>query len=203
MMFFNGDFKQLGQCDISVLKAQLGNFDESLWYENKTRQNTYSVHQKTQTINLIFDEDFRHESPTLLPRYEQLRQALTPIESLLNRYYSRPLKLKRLAARYGKPYIIRAIIVRLSPSSTISEHQDHGSSLSRCHRIHIPLQTNENVLFSVGNSTANLKEGEVWEINNRNVHSVNNQSEQYRIHLIVDYVIPGEKVFDLEEVLIA
>ena len=202
-MFFNGDFKQLGQCDINALKSQIESFDESLWDEDKTRQNTYSVHKKTQTINLIFDEDLRHENPTALPKYYQLEEYLIPIESLIKAYYARSLKLKRLASRYGEPYFIRAILVRLAPKSSISKHQDHGESLSRCHRIHIPIQTTEQVQFSVGETTTNIKEGEVWEINNRNIHSVLNQSEHYRIHLIVDYVIPGEKVFDLENVLIA
>ena len=202
-MFFNGNFRKLGECDISLLKSQLSQFDEALWDEDTTRQNSYSVHKKTQTINLIFDDDLRHENPTLLPKYQQLKKVLAPIEALIKSYYARSLKLKRLASRYGEPYFIRAILVSLSPNSDISKHQDHGESLSRCHRIHIPLQTSEQVYFSVGDDTTHIKEGEIWEINNRNIHSVSNQSNDKRIHLIVDYVIPGEKVFDLENVLIA
>ena len=30
-------------------------------------------------------------------------------------------------------------------------------------------------------------EGEVWEINNAQPHSVNNEGLQWRLHLIVDY----------------
>jgi quercetin dioxygenase-like cupin family protein len=50
------------------------------------------------------------------------------------------------------------------------------------------LITNKDILFTVGNTTKNLKEGEIWEINNQNLHSVQNNSKEERIHLIIDYL---------------
>ena len=55
------------------------------------------------------------------------------------------------------------------------------------HRTHIPITTNKSIKFMVGNEVKNLKEGEVWEINNADTHAVNNESDKDRVHLIVDY----------------
>jgi hypothetical protein len=48
-----------------------------------------------------------------------------------------------------------------------------------------------------------MRAGEMWEINNRRVHSVSNQGRDARVHLIIDYVQPGETIFDAEGVLTA
>ena len=58
----------------------------------------------------------------------------------------------------------------------------------KCHRIHVPIITNDEVVFSVGGEELNMREGEMWEINNATLHAVENRSEQDRIHLIVDWV---------------
>ena len=60
-------------------------------------------------------------------------------------------------------------------------------SLMLVHRTHIPIITNPYVTFYVGNETKQMIEGEVWEINNAQYHSVNNEGLDWRLHLIVDY----------------
>ena len=55
------------------------------------------------------------------------------------------------------------------------------------HRTHIPIITNEFVTFYVGNESKKMLEGEVWEINNAQYHSVTNEGLDCRLHLIVDY----------------
>ena len=64
---------------------------------------------------------------------------------------------------------------------------DNGESLVNCKRTHIPIITNDLVTFTIGGETKQLKEGEIWEINNINEHSVDNNSNENRIHLILDY----------------
>ncbi len=53
--------------------------------------------------------------------------------------------------------------------------------------------TNDQVLFTVGSQTINMEEGTLYEINNRRKHSVTNRGATDRVHLIVDFVLPGEK----------
>lgn len=68
--------------------------------------------------------------------------------------------------------------------------------MMRSHHVHIPIISNADVLFHVGDTSITMQEGEMWEINNRREHAVENQGAIDRVHLILDYVIPGEKVRD-------
>jgi hypothetical protein len=48
--------------------------------------------------------------------------------------------------------------------------------------------TNEKCIFEVDNEEINMKMGEIWEIDNFNKeHSVVNNGDMDRIHLIVDW----------------
>ena len=66
------------------------------------------------------------------------------------------------------------------------------------HRVHCPLTTNEMCEFHVGESSRFLEPGEIVEINNRRMHAVVNSGAQKRVHLIVDYYVPGERVVDID-----
>jgi len=44
-----------------------------------------------------------------------------------------------------------------------------------------------DVTFFVGGESRKMGEGEIWEINNANVHAVTNKSDLARVHLIVDW----------------
>ncbi len=84
-------------------------------------------------------------------------------------------------------YYIRILFAMLKANSKITVHRDHGSSLVENHRIHIPIVTNDDVIFGVGGEKRNLKEGEIVEIDNSTDHWVVNKSSEERIHLIVDW----------------
>jgi hypothetical protein len=85
---------------------------------------------------------------------------------------------------------MRALLVKLTAGESIRPHVDIvGFSLVICRRIHIPIQTNKDCFFTVGDDKRNLKLGELWEINNdKQRHSVDNFGETDRIHLIVDWI---------------
>jgi aspartyl/asparaginyl beta-hydroxylase (cupin superfamily) len=58
-----------------------------------------------------------------------------------------------------------------------------------CNRVHIPIITNKDVFFKIEDQIKQLKEGEMWEINNsERLHSVENNSNKDRIHLIIDWI---------------
>ncbi|RME98570.1 MAG: hypothetical protein D6773_14225, partial [Alphaproteobacteria bacterium] len=110
---------------------------------------------------------------------------------------------RRVIDRHGPGYFIRMILTRLQPRASITPHVDDGYSLKRCHRIHVPVLTTPDCTFTVGATTMNMRAGEMWEINNRAIHAVDNASDAPRVHLIMDYVQPGETVFDVEGPLTA
>jgi len=194
-MNFRGDFLSLGRCDVTSLRRQVLELTEQDWSANDVRQRRFAVHRDTQSVHLIFDEDFRHSDPTYRPAFNLLEPALTPLLSHIARQF-RPAGARALLKRNKtapQGYFVRALLARLRPGGSIPEHLDRNFSLTHCHRVHVPLLTNDQVRFSVGASTRTLQEGEIWEINNRRGHSVVNGGREPRIHLIVDWVRPGER----------
>lgn len=170
------NFKYIGKIKVDSFKNKIDKFNNNLWNSFTFRQETFEVHKETKTIPLIFDTDFRLNDPTYLDEYEIFKNEFKIIKN-------------RLTKIYGKGSIIRAILVSLKSNSKIDKHIDTGKSLSICHRVHIPIITNKDVLFDIDNEIKNLKEGEMWEINNsEKPHSVINNSNIDRIHLIVDWI---------------
>jgi hypothetical protein len=197
-MNFNDDAIKLGDFDITALYERVTALTEADWNADTSRQQTFDAHTRTQTIKLIFDPDYRHTAPTIHPPFVAFESLILPMADHIRGYYLRSLRQRRIADKNGPGYFIRTLLTRLAPAAEITPHADDGYSLRRCHRIHIPIVTNPDCLFTVGDLTWNMPMGEMWEINNRRLHAVTNGGTEHRIHLIMDYVQPGETVFDLE-----
>ena len=88
---------------------------------------------------------------------------------------------------YGNGYIIRTELVNLPAYCNVKRHIDRGESLVKDKRIHLVLETNDEVIFKVDEVEKNMKVGELWEINNTKYHSVKNGGNTDRFHLIIDY----------------
>jgi len=50
----------------------------------------------------------------------------------------------------------------------------------------VPLVTNPGTRFHVGDQTMNIPVGEIYEVNNKRNHAVENDGELDRIHLIFE-----------------
>jgi aspartyl/asparaginyl beta-hydroxylase (cupin superfamily) len=80
----------------------------------------------------------------------------------------------------------------------VSEHTDKGDYLSTVRRFHIPIITNDLVSYTVNGERVHMKQGECWEINNLKSHSVLNESDTDRVHLLIDiFPIAGPKSIDI------
>jgi len=170
------NFNYIGKLKINSFKNKINKFNDKAWEIFDFRQKTFEVHKETRTIPLIFDSDLRLSNPTYLNEYKIFEKEFKTIK-------------KNLTKIYGKGFIIRAILVMLKSNSKIDRHIDGGKSLSICHRVHVPIITHKNVLFEIDGEIKNLKEGEMWEINNsEKFHSVENNSSINRIHLIIDWI---------------
>ena len=197
-MNFDGNFRKLGQCNVSTFAAKVAEISDRVWEAESFRTEVYEVHEDTQTLNLLMDDDYRHRNPTRHPAYDEFEPEVVAIMGQVNRYLRGSLKMRRLVAKHGPGYFICVLLVRLLPDSAIPGHYDTYESLARCHRIHVPLITNDKVIFGVGGSSQHMSAGEIWEINNRHKHSVTNRSEEARVHLILDYIQTGESVIDVD-----
>jgi len=161
--------------DLSFVKRKLMKIPERAWH-GSGREKTYEVHKQTQAILLIHDEDFRHYNPTYHDIYSDFRKELKPIFDFIAEHYN------------NDGYVVRALFARLQGKGRIDSHTDGLFSLLKCHRIHIPIITNDQVVFTIGGEEKVLRAGEMWEINNATLHAVDNNSDVDRIHLIIDWV---------------
>lgn len=191
-MNFAENFNYIGNIDAAALQSLVADLSEEQWTNDPFRQKKYEVHKDTQMIALVFDPDFRHSHPTRLPLLQVFEQALRPVLEMSADHYENTPAGQELIKEFGLGYFIRTTLVRLKSGGTIAAHQDMNFSLSHSHRIHVPIVTNDNVDFQVGEETINMRPGEVIEINNRRMHSVHNLGDSARVHLILDFVLPGE-----------
>lgn len=83
----------------------------------------------------------------------------------------------------------RLLVTRLAPGGRILRHADkdgdYVQALDRA-RYHVVLQGLPGSLYVCGNETVCMQTGEVWWFNAHEEHEVVNNSEDDRIHLLVD-----------------
>jgi hypothetical protein len=172
------NYRFLSKIDVTDLKNKIKELPNEIWDEHTLRQTLFESHKHTQTLEIMWDIDSLQTNKIgkIHSNYYEL-----DMESFLD-------KIKPIyETTYGKGYFLRVLLVKLKSNTSIATHVDNGESLVNCKRTHIPIITNDLVIFTIGGETKQLKEGEIWEINNTNEHSVDNNSNENRIHLILDY----------------
>lgn len=192
-MNFKGDFRYLGKVDVSALRERVLAIAEDDWNREDWRQRQFQAHQHTRTIPLLFDADFRHAQPTAHRWFPAFRELVQPVLDVIRSHYDQSQSSGAPHDTANGPYPIRMMFARLVPGGVIAPHMDRSFSLTHAHRIHIPLVTHDGVRFLIDGRRQVMAEGEIWEINNRRAHQVENASPIHRIHMIVDWVIPGER----------
>lgn len=175
----NYNYKFVGNCDVSLLKNKINQLSEQDWLEHQLRQNVFEAHKHTNTLEVLWDVNSISNNT---------------IGKVHNNFFKLNLELflKQIEplyqSIYGDGYFIRILITKLKSNTKIAPHIDGGNSLVNCKRTHIPILTSSECIFIVGEESKHMKEGEIWEINNGNkIHSVENNSNQDRIHMIIDY----------------
>ena len=83
----------------------------------------------------------------------------------------------------------RITLSNMRAHSVIPAHIDYKYHYENTTRVHIPIITNKNVVFTFPSvdKTLHMKAGEVTLFNNNILHSGVNDSDENRIHLIIDY----------------
>ncbi|MEX2126059.1 MAG: tetratricopeptide repeat protein [Woeseia sp.] len=175
--------------DVRTIRERVAQFPAEKWLESE-RERLFDVHRDTQALLIVHFEDVKYRKPDYREIYYELQDALTPVIDYIANYYR------------NNGFIVRLILAKLLAGGKIPKHTDAGYSLLNCHRIHLPIVTNEDVVFHVGGEEINMRAGELWEINNGTVHAVENRGAEDRIHLIVDWM-PNYACKPEEEVLAA
>lgn len=174
--------KDLGEVDVSALLQRVQALEEKDWLDNSYRQQTYDVHQYTQSVVLVFTDGSGW--PELEVRKEAGWDLLADVAF--------PLVHQILEAHYPPGgTIIRAMAAKLLPGGVIKPHRDKHPSFHYGHRIHIPLVTNSRVRFMIEGRPYRFEVGRAYEINNQLQHSVMNKGQEGRVNFIFDYVPPS------------
>lgn len=176
-------FRDLGQVDIAELRVAVDAIPEWLWdRENATKPNPFSALDKTRHIVFRFVtqwDDWRQSYDCRL--WPEWRRLLEPVLAAGTRSYG-----------YVNGRFPRVMLARMPAGGQILPHRDANPAAKWPHKIHVPLFTNEKVVFFVDGIGRNLAEGEAVEVNNLGVHAVRNDGDTDRIHLIFEYYDPDQ-----------
>ncbi len=143
----------------------------------------WNVMNKIQSLDMIFLFTVPEKENIIL-------QNLIYNKELLNLFKDEIQTVNNIFNQYYTNHSPKRInLSNMRAHSVIPEHVDFRDHYEHTIRIHIPIITNEKVIFQFPtvNTSLHMKAGEVIEFNNNIPHSGVNNSEENRIHLIIDY----------------
>lgn len=176
------NFKQYDSFNIEPIKNYINNFSKE-WHLDNSRQDKFYPHKDTTTyfiyetsLGWIKSDGYVVEQKTndffILDLVEPI---IKHLENLHN-------------GKRGQ-----VLLIRLKANKSVADHKDGGDYLINTRRHHIPIITSDQTTFYVGGEACNMKSGECWEINNSKDHSVINNSNTDRVHLLID-IMPNEVI---------
>ncbi len=75
----------------------------------------------------------------------------------------------------------------LSPGAILHPHRDlTGASSNARIRFHVPIITNDKVFFNVSKKRVVMGPGELWALDTSYLHEVRNESDQTRVHIVIE-----------------
>jgi aspartyl/asparaginyl beta-hydroxylase (cupin superfamily) len=170
------NFRYIKDFDITAIKQHIESLTNE-WLNDQSRQILFKVHRNTNSI-IVTNFPLYWEGVDYPMTFEKtktfdlVKPIIDDLECILD----------------GK--VGRSLFAKLFAHSTIPLHPDGGYYLGSAYRCHIPIVTNDQVIFTVGNETMCMEIGKCFVINNNTLHGVVNESDTDRIHLIVD-IIPS------------
>jgi len=105
-------------------------------------------------------------------------------------HLARTPNFQQALARFECP--LRAVrLMRLGPGSLIREHSDHDldAALMGLVRLHVPVTSEAGVEFRLNGTPVAMTPGDVWYLRLADPHSVVNDGDVERVHLVIDAVM--------------
>jgi len=170
--------RRLGAVDIERLRDAVLAIPEAVWdQENAAKPNRFGALDATRHIIFRFVSDFNDwRRSDDKPLWAEWRPILEPV-------------LAEATAGYGydRGAFPRVMLARMQPGGVIHPHRDANPAAKWPHKIHVPILTNDGVVFFVDGTGYRLSEGEAVEVNNMGLHAVENRGDADRIHLIFEF----------------
>ena len=151
--------------DAERLADEIGGITDSAWMQHPQRMagnSALALISRDGTDN----DDFsgRMQETEHLQACDYLRQVLASFDEVLG----------------------RSRLMKLAAGSEVALHVDFNYHWYSRVRIHIPIITNSHVTFHCADQKTNMRAGESWIFNAWRRHRVTNESDEDRIHLVVD-----------------
>lgn len=90
----------------------------------------------------------------------------------------------------------RSRLMGLGAGADVPPHVDINYYWRTHLRIHIPVITNPEVVFTCGGESVHMAAGECWVFDSFLLHTVRNKGSEQRVHLVLD-TVGGERLWDL------
>ncbi len=115
---------------------------------------------------------------------------MAPTPVLASLPYTRQV-LESLGSTIG-----RTRLMRIATETDLEDHVDTNYTWWHHLRVHVPVLTSPDVVFTVGDASAHMARGEVWVFDTWRRHRVENPAARPRVHLVVD-TVGGPRLWDL------
>lgn len=170
--------RPLGVVDVEALRAAVLAIPEAEWdAQNDVKPNKFEALDRTRHIVFRFVSNFDDwRGSRDMPLWAEWRALLEPV-------------IQQAASAYGyaSGEFPRVMLARMAPGGVIHPHRDANPAARWPHKIHVPLLTNDKVVFFVDGKGYHFPVGHAVEVNNMGVHAVKNDGDTDRIHLIFEY----------------
>lgn len=90
-------------------------------------------------------------------------------------------------------------VMRLTAQTDLPEHVDIHPYWDNRIRIHIPIITNDNVIFHCDGESIHMPAGSCYILDNSRTHSVQNKGTSDRYHLVIDITLENLQKLVLEK----
>jgi hypothetical protein len=170
--------RRLGTADIARLREAVLAIPEAVWdAEDQDKPNRFGALDATRHIIFRFVSNFLDWRDSYdRPLWAEWRPLVEPVLTAATAEYG-----------YARGAFPRMMLARMAPGGVIHPHRDENPAAKWPHKIHVPIQTNDDVTFYVDGVGYYFGEGEAVEVNNMGVHAVKNLGATDRIHLIFEY----------------
>lgn len=181
--------RDLGPVDATDLREDVLALPENAWDRPEDFAANYNKKKAIrQASHVIFRFSDRRESLIRyieLPSWRKWADRLLPVMHAAVRAYG-----------YAAHFFPRVMLARLPAGAFIPPHVDGDARGFVPHKIHVPILTNPEAYFFLDRQRHHLAEGRAWEVNNGVTHSVVNNGDSDRIHLIFEYLDADAQQFE-------
>lgn len=157
----------------------------------------YSVFQHSQTIHLRTHKKPDDFTPTTINEWSRILECVDN-PTMKDKFPAVKQLAQWVYERVGGIQMGRIMIINLVARGKVAIHIDPLDYFEKHSRYHVPIKTNPNVTFSgePGTPLEHMPQGHLCRLNNRLLHRLDNDSDENRIHVLIDIETPdGNQIF--------